>query len=250
MKVLVQNLETLHYVGGEMDWTSDADQALNFVQVVHAVDYAMKHGFENVRVVMKFEGTCDDVELPPVHLAAGRTLPPFVAKHRIGQMITITEALIVEHSIFCSMFDEIEQALSRLSTVAEVRLLTDLVDSLLEGHSETETELAYVALDHVLENEGHLERLNQDHREISAHLKRAQSASDCGEARRLLKEALRTSRDHFRLEERTVFPLIDRMLQNTTLEKLGNAWMQRYVEPSDSAGIAKNLRPDLAHKPV
>ena len=91
-------------------------------------------------------------------------------------MITITEALIAEHSAFCSVFDQMEAALPQLSTLAEVQLLLGLLESMLVDHSETETELAYVALDQVLAEKGKLERLHEDHREIDAHLKRAQAA--------------------------------------------------------------------------
>lgn len=73
MKVLIQNLATLEYSCGHTDWTPDPEEALDFVEVVRALDYAVTHGFEDVRVVIKFDGVCEDVELPPVHLTAERT---------------------------------------------------------------------------------------------------------------------------------------------------------------------------------
>jgi hypothetical protein len=72
MKILLQNLETLEYSSCEADWTPDPDQALDFFEVTRALDYAMSHGCEDVRVVMKFEEPRDNLELPPLHLAAGR----------------------------------------------------------------------------------------------------------------------------------------------------------------------------------
>jgi len=142
-------------------------------------------------------------------------------------MTRITEALTTEHAVFTVVFDQIEGALPRVQTVAEAKMLAGLVEALLRGHSETETDLAYVALDHMLDHRGELDELHQDHQEIDIRLKRIQSASGCAEARRLLKAALRASREHFLREERTVFPLIDQALSEEMLTALGSAWAER-----------------------
>jgi hypothetical protein len=68
--------------------------------------------------------------------------------------MTITEALIAEHNIFLSVFDQIERGLPSLTTPPEVRTMAKIVEGLLNGHAETETNLAYLALDHVLQDEG------------------------------------------------------------------------------------------------
>jgi hemerythrin-like domain-containing protein len=156
-------------------------------------------------------------------------------------MIKITEALMAEHSVFCDLFDQIEDCLPEMKTVAEVKLAARLVGGLLERHAQTETELAYVALDHVLEDKGRLDRLNQDHHELSVQFKLAWSARDCGEAKRLLQEALNASRAHFQFEEDSVFPLLCELLQDVTLAQLGDTWMQRYFETSRPAEVRLNL---------
>jgi hemerythrin-like domain-containing protein len=157
-------------------------------------------------------------------------------------MIKITEALIAEHSVFCALFENIERSLPGMKTVAEIRLAAGLIEGLLVHHRDTETELAYVALDHLLADKGRLDRLNQDHEEISAQLRLARSAKDCGEAKRLLKEALDASRAHFQFEEDSVFPLIGKLLQDVTLEQLGDAWMQSYLEASRPAEVRLSVR--------
>ncbi len=106
-------------------------------------------------------------------------------------------------------------------------MLAGLVEALLRAHSEAETNLAFAALDHVLADRGQLEALHQDHHEIDGRLRSAQAAKDCAEARRLLRAALRVSREHFAREERAVFPLIDRSLSPEVLTVLGKAWAQR-----------------------
>jgi len=65
-----------------------------------------------------------------------------------------------------------------------------------------------------------------DH-EIDDRLRRVHTARTCAEARRLLKEAILASREHFHGEERSVFPLLEKSLRKETLSELGKAWIQR-----------------------
>jgi hemerythrin-like domain-containing protein len=143
----------------------------------------------------------------------------------------ITEALVAEHTIFLSVFDQIERALPSLTIHAEVRTMARIVEGMLEGHAKTETNLAYLALDHVMEQNGELDRMHQDHHEIDDRLRKVHTANTCAEGRRLLKTAITASREHFRGEERSVFPLLDQMLQEETLTELGQNWLERHAEP-------------------
>jgi hemerythrin-like domain-containing protein len=144
----------------------------------------------------------------------------------------ITEALLAEHTIFLSVFDQIERVLPSLTTQAEVRTMASIVERLLQGHAKTETNLAYLALDHVLEHNGELKRMHQDHHEIDDRLRQVHAANTCAEARRLLKVAIGSSREHFQGEERSVFPLLERSLKEETLTALGKTWMQREAAPA------------------
>jgi hemerythrin-like domain-containing protein len=139
----------------------------------------------------------------------------------------ITEALVAEHTIFLSVFDQIERVLPSLTTPAEVRTMASIVEGLLEGHAQTETNLAYLALDHALADNGELNRMHQDHHEIDDRLRKVHTANTCAEARRLLKLAITATREHFRGEERSVFPLLVKVLQEETLAELGQSWLQR-----------------------
>lgn len=148
-------------------------------------------------------------------------------------MISITDALVAEHRVFTKLFDEIDSLLPKLTAIAEVRLLTSLVERLLHGHAETETNLAYVALDHALKERGHLDRLHEDHEEIDASLAAARTAPGFEEARRLLRRAIAASRDHFAREEQSVFPLLERTLRRETLTVLGAALLGPQPVPAE-----------------
>ena len=143
-------------------------------------------------------------------------------------MTDIIDALVIEHQVFRSFFDEIEQSLPRLKTLEEIRLLCRLVAALLHDHGDEETNLIYIALDHVLMERHQLARLNHDHHELDAALKKVETIKDFGEARRQLKNTLAIARAHFNDEERNVFLIIERVLHQETLVELGNAWKGRF----------------------
>ena len=140
----------------------------------------------------------------------------------------ITEILVAEHRIFLSVFDQIERALSGVTTLTEARKLARLVEGMLESHAGTETELAYLALDHVLQDKGQLDRLHEEHHEIDTSLHLVHLAGDVARARLMLQTALGASRRHFVFEEQSVFPLIESALQSETLAGLAATWMQRF----------------------
>lgn len=142
----------------------------------------------------------------------------------------ITEALMAEHTIFLTVFDQIEKVLPSLSTPTEIRTMAHLVEGLLVEHAGTESDLAYLALDHALAHKGHLDRMHQDHHEIDGQFRKVHSAGTCSEGRRLLKGALSAAREHFRVEEKGVFPLLEKTLHPATLKELGQVWLKRNAE--------------------
>lgn len=139
-------------------------------------------------------------------------------------MDSITKALIMEHAVFSDVFEQMEKVLASAPSVPEIKVLALVVEGLLQSHGETETNLAYSALDHALADKDALNRLYQDHHEIDDHFKRIHRATDAAEAQRLLKKALAATREHFRREEKTVFPMLERTLQPETLTTLGREW--------------------------
>ncbi len=79
-------------------------------------------------------------------------------------------------------------------------------------------------LDHALQQRKRLTVLHHDHREVEERVRRMHEATGCEEARRLLRAAMRASRERFRQEERDVFPVLERNLGWTALAALGEAF--------------------------
>ena len=139
----------------------------------------------------------------------------------------ITEALFAEHLVFHNMFDHIEAAAPRLKTLAEVKSLAALMESLLKAHSDTEDDLFIGPLEHCFEQIGQRDTFHEEHDEIDRSLLDAQRTRQVKMARKQLLQAVSACRKHFDKEERIVFPLAERTLKADTLKALGNAWMKR-----------------------
>jgi hemerythrin-like domain-containing protein len=136
------------------------------------------------------------------------------------------QRMVVEHRLFLALFDQIERRLPALETLAEVKLLAALVEELLRSHGEQEENLSYAALDHALAERGQIDCLYQEHDEIDGRLQRIKAVQHLPEARQLLAAVIKTARKHFQREERVVFPLIEQVLPQHALARLGGAWVQ------------------------
>ncbi len=140
--------------------------------------------------------------------------------------MTITEALKAEHRIFLNVFAEIEDALPSLVTALEIQTMANIIERVLRDHAQREAQMAFLAFDRAREQEGAVSNMHQEHREIDARLIQVHRANTCAEARRLLKAAIISSREHFTMEERNVFPLIEKTLSRECLQQLGEAWLR------------------------
>jgi hemerythrin-like domain-containing protein len=123
-----------------------------------------------------------------------------------------------------------------LKTLAEVKSLAALMESLLKAHSDTEDELFIGPLEHCFEQLGQRDAFLDEHQEIDDSLKNVQEARQLKKARQLLLAAVAYSRKHFDKEERIVFPLAERVLKNKTLTTLGHTWMEQRARGSSESG--------------
>ena len=139
----------------------------------------------------------------------------------------ITEALLAEHVVFHNIFDYIECVLPDIKTLAEVKSLAELMESLLLAHGKAEEDLVFAPLDHCLEQIGQRDTFYEEHHEIDSSLLKVKVAKRLDEARLLLSIAVLASRKHFDHEERIVFPLAEKAMKRETLTALGKTWMKQ-----------------------
>lgn len=139
----------------------------------------------------------------------------------------ITAILSAEHAVFHNLFDHIEKTASKLATLAEVKSVASLMETLLNAHSRTEDELLIEPLEHCFEQIGHRETFHDEHDDIDEELSGVQRVKTLKAAKKLLLSAVEAARHHFDKEERIVFPMAERVLKAKTLVSLGAEWIKR-----------------------
>jgi hypothetical protein len=127
--------------------------------------------------------------------------------------MNITEAIATEHATFMSIFYQIELVLPSVKSQAEITTMAAVVAGLMREHAQLETDLASVGLDHALLQKDQIETMHRGHHEMADRLHQVQRAGTCGQARRLLRTAIRACVRHFRKEERYVLPMLGRALK-------------------------------------
>ncbi|HYG22997.1 MAG TPA: hemerythrin domain-containing protein [Verrucomicrobiae bacterium] len=139
----------------------------------------------------------------------------------------ITEALLAEHLVFHNLFDHIEKIAPRLKTLAEVKVLASLMETMLSAHSHTEDELFMKPLEPSFEQLGHCAIFHHEHDLIEQNLALVHESKSLKHARHLLLTTVVLCRSHFDKEERIVFPMAERVLKSKTLLELGQSWMNQ-----------------------
>jgi len=139
----------------------------------------------------------------------------------------ITDVLRAEHAVFHNLFDHIETVLPRTRTLAEVKSLATVVETLLAPHAKTEDDLFMEPLEHCFDQIGQQETFHDEHEQIDAELAKVHKAREVKTAKKILLGAVTASRKHFDKEERIVFPLAERILKAKTLSELGEQWLNR-----------------------
>lgn len=145
----------------------------------------------------------------------------------------ITEALQAEHLVFHNLFDHVEKSAPKLKTLAELKTVAALLESVLRAHSQTEDDLFIGPLEHCFEQIGQRETFHEEHDQIDRLLTQVQKAKQAGKARRLLLSIVVSCRQHFDKEERIVFPMAEQVLKHKTLTELGRTWLDQRNDATD-----------------
>jgi hemerythrin-like domain-containing protein len=146
---------------------------------------------------------------------------------RSRRFMKITQALLAEHVVFHNLFDFFERTVPKLKTLAEVRTLAALLESMMKVHSVVEDALLMEPLEPSFAQIGQQENFHDEHDEIEHDLQAIQTSLKLPEAKRLLLRCVTLSRKHFDKEERIVFPLAEEQLSNRSLLLLGKKWEQQ-----------------------
>jgi hemerythrin-like domain-containing protein len=141
----------------------------------------------------------------------------------------ITEALHAEHLVFHNLFDHVEKTTPGLKTLAEIKTVAALLESVLRSHTQTEDDLFMGPLEHCFEQIGQRETFHQEHETIEEMFAGLQKATHLKKAREILLALIVSCRQHFDKEERIVFPMAEQILKGQTLNELGQTWMNQRI---------------------
>lgn len=150
-------------------------------------------------------------------------------------MMLITDALLGEHAVFYLLFQDIEQALPAIDSVAALQHRVAPLAFSLEAHARLEDELLFTALEPVLGTQGGpLAVMRIEHDQIVNLLERTLAATELDRGRVFAAQTIEVSRDHFHKEELVLFNLARQFLGEQALLALGAQWSGRRLPWSAS----------------
>ena len=139
----------------------------------------------------------------------------------------VTDMLVSHHAMLRSVCNEIEHVMGEAETTEVIVSLAKVVEGLIRDHAEAESNMLFAPLDSLLLEKGQFQQFYTKHEEYLDMLKRVGQPPPGRDARSLLSEAIAALRHHFDAEERVVIPLAEKTFEPESLEKLGEAWLER-----------------------
>jgi len=137
--------------------------------------------------------------------------------------MTLTEVLLGEHGAMNALLEWVEKT-APSADLAALRMQASVLRATLVTHADLEDELLRPLV------RPHLPPAPPgptDHEIIGAGLLQVESAGDAGEARSILMETIRKTRQHFLKEETLIFPTAQRELPADKQVALASEWAQR-----------------------
>ena len=138
----------------------------------------------------------------------------------------ITEALLGEHGLFYSEFDQLERGLPGEMDISAVKSQGVLLQAGIESHARLEENLLFTNLEEKIGPMGPLAVMRSEHEEIERTLGLLAEVEDHEQARRQLLHVVQVAREHFAKEEQVLFPLAEQALGSETLHNLGARWAE------------------------
>jgi hemerythrin-like domain-containing protein len=142
--------------------------------------------------------------------------------------MNIIDVLLGEHGALYPQFDFLEQTLSEVGTVGEIKAQAALLAAAMQSHSTVEDDLLFAALESPLGAESPaLVGMRMMHEDLDRGFEELRGAKDVVVARDGLLGVIGLARQHFLGEEEFLFPTARRALDRETLDRLGAMWAER-----------------------
>lgn len=140
----------------------------------------------------------------------------------------IIAALLNEHRLLYTQFDELEQRLPTLTTLPQLQRKVALLGAALHRHATLEDQLLFTALTPQLGAINPLAMMRGEHKGISHLLTALPQMQNLRKAHAGVQFLLEVARMHCAREEQLLYPLTQSTLSNKELQRLAEIWtMQR-----------------------
>ena len=136
----------------------------------------------------------------------------------------LTDVLRGEHAVFFALLDEIEEMASFAGEVAQIESAMTVLSTEVKSHASLEENLLFSALEPHVETDELFAEMRADHDQIRLGLERIEDARDLNEALEAVGQTLAIARKHFKNEEEKLYALAEEVLDDETLNQLGEAW--------------------------
>ena len=138
--------------------------------------------------------------------------------------MNVADALTGEHGVFHLLVEQLDDAIERCETTAELhRAAAPLALSLL-GHARIEEATLFTPLEARIGGAGPLHCLRDEHQTMERLIRALFRLSDLATTRAAVRDVLALTRRHLAREEQVLFEVARKALRDPDLQELGTAW--------------------------
>jgi hemerythrin-like domain-containing protein len=136
----------------------------------------------------------------------------------------VTDVLAGEHGVFHLLVEQLDDAIDRCTTLAELRVATEPLALSLLGHARVEEETLFQSYEKATGTLGPLRCLRHEHEQMDRGIRGLFRIADVEEMRRQVRALLDLTRRHLAREEAVMFTAAREALSAGVLEECGAEW--------------------------
>jgi hemerythrin-like domain-containing protein len=138
--------------------------------------------------------------------------------------MNVTDALAGEHGIVHLLVEQLDDAVDRTTTLAELRVATEPLALTLLGHARVEEETLFTPYERATGSLGPLRCLRHEHEQMDRWIRGLFRIPDPDEMRRQARALLDLVRRHLAREEEVMFTAARQALSAGALAECGAEW--------------------------
>jgi iron-sulfur cluster repair protein YtfE (RIC family) len=138
--------------------------------------------------------------------------------------MNVTDTLAGEHGIVHLLVEQLDDAIDRTTTLAELRVATEPLALTLLGHARVEEETLFAPYERATGSLGPLRCLRHEHEQMDRWIRSLFRIPSVDEMRTSVRGLLDLTRRHLAREEQVMFAAARQALSAGTLDACGAEW--------------------------